>query len=76
MDATTQALLFALLGVVLGAGVTLAWRVSERQMHQQVPVEEPVVPPGIATVLSVLRSSALVVDENETGYLLGIGARI
>jgi two-component system sensor histidine kinase SenX3 len=65
VDATTQALLFALLGVVLGAGVTLAWRVSEREMHQRVPVEEPVVPPGIATVLSVLRSSALVVDEKD-----------
>jgi two-component system, OmpR family, sensor histidine kinase SenX3 len=65
VDATTQALLFALLGVVLGAGVTLAWRVSERQMHQSTPAEEPVVPPGIATVLSVLRSSALVVDETD-----------
>ena len=65
VDGTTQALLFALLGAVLGAGVTLAWRVSERQMHQRVPVEEPAVPAGIATVLSVLRSSALVVDEND-----------
>ncbi|CAN5633138.1 ATP-binding protein [soil metagenome] len=63
MDGTTQALLFALLGAVLGAGVVLAWRVSERQMHERVQAEEPAVPPGIATVLSVLRSSALVVDE-------------
>ncbi|MEO5709925.1 MAG: ATP-binding protein [Nocardioidaceae bacterium] len=63
MDGTTQALLFALLGAVLGAGVVLAWRVSERQMHDRVQTEEPAVPPGIATVLSVLRSSALVVDE-------------
>ena len=30
VDSTTQALLFALLGAVLGAGVVLAWRVSER----------------------------------------------
>ena len=29
------------------------------------PAEEPVVPAGVATVLSVLRSSALVVDEND-----------
>ncbi len=66
VDSTTQALLFALLGAVLGAGVTLAWRVSERQMHQRGPVEqEPAVPAGIATVLSVLRSSALVVDEHD-----------
>ena len=62
MDGTTQALLFALLGAVLGAGVVLAWRVSEAQMHQPPPVEEAVLPAGIATVLSVLRSSALVVD--------------
>jgi two-component system, OmpR family, sensor histidine kinase SenX3 len=65
VDSTTQALLFALLGAVLGAGVVLAWRVSEREMHQRAPVEEPAVPPGIATVLSVLRSSALVVDEKD-----------
>ena len=65
MDQTTQALLFALLGAVLGAGVVLAWRVSEAQMHERAQVEEPAVPPGIATVLSVLRSSALVVDEKD-----------
>jgi two-component system, OmpR family, sensor histidine kinase SenX3 len=65
VDGTTQALLFALLGAVLGAGVVLAWRVSEAQMHQLTPVEEPVLPAGIATVLSVLRSSALVVDEKD-----------
>ena len=65
MDGTTQALLFALLGAVLGAGVVLAWRVSDRQMHERAQVDEPAVPPGIATVLSVLRSSALVVDEKD-----------
>ena len=65
MDSTTQALLFALLGAVLGAGVVAAWRVSEHQLHQRAKAEEPAVPPGIATVLSVLRSSALVVDEKD-----------
>ena len=65
MDSTTQALLFALLGAVLGAGVVFAWQVSDHQMHQRMPSDEPAVPPGIATVLSVLRSSALVVDEND-----------
>jgi two-component system sensor histidine kinase SenX3 len=66
VDATTQALLFALLGAVLGAGVVLAWRVSDNQLHRGVePEEPPVVPAGIATVLSVLRSSALVVDEQD-----------
>jgi two-component system sensor histidine kinase SenX3 len=65
VDSTTQALLFALLGAVLGIGVVLAWRVSDSQLHSPAPVDEPAVPTGIATVLSVLRSSALVVDEND-----------
>ena len=65
MDGTTQALLFALLGAVLGAGVVLAWRVSDRQMHSARRSTSPPYPPGIATVLSVLRSSALVVDEKD-----------
>jgi two-component system sensor histidine kinase SenX3 len=65
VDGTTQALLFALLGAVLGAGVVLAWRVSDSQLRLPAPAEGPVVPPGVETVLSVLRSSALVVDEND-----------
>jgi two-component system sensor histidine kinase SenX3 len=65
VDGTTQALLFALLGAVLGAGVVLAWRVSERQLHRATPVPEPVLPSGVGTVLGVLRSSALVVDEQD-----------
>jgi len=65
VDATTQALLFALLGAVLGSGVVLAWRFSEQQQHRLPKQEEPAVPAGVATVLSVLRSSALVVNEND-----------
>ncbi len=66
MDPTTQALLAALLGAVLGAGVTFAWRVSERTMHaSSAAADGASLPPGIVTVLSVLRSSALVVDEND-----------
>jgi two-component system, OmpR family, sensor histidine kinase SenX3 len=61
---TTQALLFALLGAVLGAGVVLAWRISEAQTRPDVP-PSAALPPGIAAVLSVLRSSALVVDSSE-----------
>ncbi len=65
MDPTTQALLFALLGAVLGGGVVLAWRVSEAQQQRVADHEEPALPAGVATVLSVLRSSALVVNEND-----------
>ncbi len=66
VDPTTQALLFALLGAVLGAGVVLAWRVSERQLRVEPDPQPPVLPSGVATVLGVLRSSALVVGEDDT----------
>ncbi|MET1058144.1 MAG: ATP-binding protein [Nocardioides sp.] len=62
---TTQALLFALLGAVMVGGVLLAWHVSERQQVRIPSTEAPVVPPEVATVLSVLRSSAVVVDEED-----------
>ena len=65
VDSSTQALLFAVLGAVLGAGVVLAWGFSDRQLRSPDPAPEPLVPPGIATVLSVLRSSAVLVDEND-----------
>jgi two-component system sensor histidine kinase SenX3 len=65
VDPTTEALLFALLGAVLGAGVTLGWRISDRQLRSHPPPPEPALPAGIATVLSTLRSSALVVVEND-----------
>ena len=64
MSSTTQALLFALLGALLGAGVVLAWRISESQTRPDV-TPAATLPPGIAAVLSVLRSSALVVDSSE-----------
>lgn len=64
MDSTTQALLFALLGAILGGGVVLAWRISDQQTNPTVTAQ-PTVPSGVATVLSVLRSSALVVDGSD-----------
>ncbi len=67
MDQTTQGLLLALLGVVLGVVTGLAWKISDRQMRgpEPSPNAPVVVPPGVATVLGVLRSSALVVDEHD-----------
>ena len=62
---TIQALLFALLGAVLGGSAVLAFRVSERQLRPP-EVPEPALPPGVAAVLSVLRSSALVVDAGDS----------
>ncbi|WP_110182213.1 sensor histidine kinase [Nocardioides solisilvae] len=66
MDPTTQAALAALIGVVVGAVGVLAWHISERQQRRLHPATtEPVVPPGVDTVLSVLRSSAVVVGEDD-----------
>ncbi|WP_426246028.1 sensor histidine kinase [Nocardioides sp. LHG3406-4] len=65
MDPTTQASLAAVIGVVVGAVSVLAWHISDRQQHQLATPEEPAVPVGVATVLSVLRSSAVVVDESD-----------
>ncbi|GAA4379359.1 sensor histidine kinase [Nocardioides caricicola] len=65
MDATTQAFLAALIGAVVAGGAVLAWHLSDRQQHQTPVAEEPVVPVGVAAVLSVLRSSAVVVDDDD-----------
>lgn len=81
MDANTQGVLLLLLGIFLGAVPVLAWRASERQMRGPRTVDDDgvVVPPGVGTVLNVLRSSALVVDEQDrvvqasaASYTLGL----
>src|SRR4051812_7504430 len=79
VDPTTQAFLAAVLGAVVAGGAVLAWHISDRQ-QSAVPVpEEPIVPPEVATVLSVLRSSAVIVDDTDTvvkasapAYALGL----
>jgi two-component system sensor histidine kinase SenX3 len=65
VDPTTQAFLAAIIGAVVAGGAVLAWHVSDRQQFRAAPVEDPVVPAGVAAVLSVLRSSAVVVDDND-----------
>lgn len=80
VDPTTQAFLAALIGAVVAGGAVLAWAVSDRQQHRGVPpVEDPVLPAGVATVLSVLKSSAVVVDDGDVvlkasapAYALGL----
>jgi two-component system, OmpR family, sensor histidine kinase SenX3 len=64
----SESLAFALVGVVgvlLGAGAVLAFRVSERAQQALPDQPEPVVPPGVGAVLSVVRSSAVVVDAED-----------
>ena len=63
----------------MAGGTILAWHVSDRQQSTPPPVEDPVVPPEVATVLSVLRSSAVILDDADTvvkasapAYALGL----
>jgi two-component system sensor histidine kinase SenX3 len=64
VDPTTQAALAALVGAIVAGGALLAWHISDRQRHTAPEVEPPVVQAGVAAVLSILRSSAVVVDES------------
>ena len=66
VDPTLQTYLAALVGAVVAGGAVLAWHVSERQQRLLPDVQQAVLPDGVATVLSVLRSSAVVVDDSET----------
>jgi two-component system sensor histidine kinase SenX3 len=66
VDPTTQAFVAALIGALVAGGGVLAWHVSERQQSAMPDTDEPVVPEGVASVLSVLRSSAVVVGADDT----------
>jgi len=79
VDPTTQAFLAAVLGAGVAGSAMLAWHLSDRQQRHVPMVEEPIVPPEVATVLSVLRSSAVVVNDDDTvlkasapAYALGL----
>jgi two-component system sensor histidine kinase SenX3 len=54
-----------LIGAALTAISVLAWRTSERDQQRIPESPEPLVPSGVVAVLSVLRSSALVVGPDE-----------
>lgn len=65
MDPSTQAFLAALLGAMVAGSAVFAWHVSDR-LQRRVPEHEgPRLSPDVAGVLSVLRSSAVVVDEHD-----------
>ncbi|HEX4473361.1 MAG TPA: ATP-binding protein [Nocardioides sp.] len=65
MSPTTQAFLAALIGAIVAGGAVLAWHVSQDQQQAATVPDEPALPSGVANVLSVLRSSALVVDDED-----------
>ncbi|USQ89045.1 ATP-binding protein [Streptomyces phaeoluteigriseus] len=72
----------AIAGVLTGVIAMLAFRWSERDQNRPTRTSlhtDPVLPPGVDTVLSVLRSSAVVLDETDAvvkassaAYALGL----
>ncbi|WP_320778842.1 sensor histidine kinase [Streptomyces sp. CRN 30] len=72
----------AIAGVLTGVIAMLAFRWSERDQRRPTRTSlhtDPVLPPGVDTVLSVLRSSAVVLDEEDAvvkassaAYALGL----
>ena len=65
VQTSTALLVGGAVGALLGALTVLFWRLSERDHGHTPNAPEPVVPPGVAAVLSVLRSSALVVGSDD-----------
>src|SRR6266536_4709646 len=55
-----------MIGLVVGAAAVLAWRPRNRRPEPRAEREEPTrLPPGVASVLSVLPSSAVVIDHED-----------
>ncbi len=74
-----QAALAALMGALVAGGAVLAWHISDRQQHTIPPDTTGAIPPEVTTVLSVLRSSAVVLDESDNvikasapAYVMGL----
>jgi two-component system, OmpR family, sensor histidine kinase SenX3 len=65
VDGTLATLAIAAVGVLVGAGAVLAWRLSERQQATVPDQPTSPVPDGVASVLTVLRSSAVLLDEDD-----------
>ncbi|MCW2769682.1 MAG: two-component sensor histidine kinase [Aeromicrobium sp.] len=65
VDTSAGVLIAGAIGGVIGAMVTYLWRFDERR-QQTVEEPTPAVPPGADLVLSVLSSSAVLVDSSDT----------
>jgi two-component system sensor histidine kinase SenX3 len=79
VESTTVAVLAAALGVLVGSLGVLGFRLSERQQQRLPDLPEPELPPGVADVLAVLSSAAIVLDDDDrvvraspASYALGI----
>jgi two-component system sensor histidine kinase SenX3 len=65
VDTSGSILIAGIVGATLGAWATYVWRFSER-MQETMPEPLSEIPPGAETVLSVLSSSAVLVDSADT----------
>ncbi|MCD6640538.1 MAG: ATP-binding protein [Nocardioides sp.] len=65
MDSAWQAATVVAVAVIVAGVALLAWVISDRQRRRIPAHEEPAVPPSVTAVLSVLRSSAVVLDEDD-----------
>ena len=54
-----------LIGLLVGLGAGLAYRLSDRSIRPPIPEREAGLPEGVAQVLSVLRSLAVVLDASD-----------
>jgi two-component system, OmpR family, sensor histidine kinase SenX3 len=66
VDPEAAATLGGVAGLLLGVGSVLAARWSERSQHRVPEQPEPELQPGVGAVLAVLRSSAVVVAEDDS----------
>jgi len=65
MDASAALLVGGIIGAALGGASVLAFRFSEHDQRRVPPSPEPLVPAGVTHVLSLLRSSAMVVGPED-----------
>ncbi len=66
VDPTAAAILGGIGGLALGAVATVAIRLSDRSVDNEViDVPRSTLPPGVAEVLAVLRSSGIVLDTSD-----------
>ncbi|WP_083707252.1 sensor histidine kinase [Intrasporangium flavum] len=66
MDPTTAATLGGIAGLALGGVAMVAVRLSDRSTAaEEVLAPEPALPPGVAEVIAVLRSSGILLDASD-----------
>ncbi len=81
VELSTELVITAFIGALVGAAIAYVWRLSERRLQElpEAPAPAPTVPPGAEAVLSVLSSSAVLLDETDAvlqasapAYALGL----